>query len=539
MSDIPEGFEVEGSGPAIAASAASDIPPGFEIDTTPNASALASTDSPIPTVVSPSFVKEVADFLPNTISGISHVVGRVAHDVVHPGDAVSDVKDIGEGLYNAGKRAVEDPTAAAQAASDYLKAHRFNTLVNLLTLPTGSEGITAAPLTATTKALGLADDKFIRPFLGVTTGTGNGAAWAQAAGLQGGKFGSAFWRQLMKSDPEAIRNNGLTAIRSGRDQINNTFAANAAPWLTSTTPMPSAGNDIINAINEARQTLPSRGPTALSSGPHETLDDMAREVWATLGNTNGMPLPRDIHDLKLKLQPALQNMKPGSTGYRAVANVLRAVRNTLADVPGYDETMAQFADPTNALNQAVSELSMGARAKRGTAVNALLSALRPADGGGGLFASRAQALNELSKYDPTLPYQIAGALMNPKIARGLWGRGMAIDSVLEAINKGLGLGEGAAGAAIGSGIGALAAGKLGAILTAVPGAGLTLLGSSPRANAIVRYGLGASVRGARKLGLTQKNIGLLGESARLAGQAGDNEDDEPLDLRGLLSGSLQ
>lgn len=539
MSDIPEGFEVEGGGPVVAASAASDIPPGFEIDAAPKASVLSRTDSPIPAVVSPSFVKEVADFLPNTVSGVSHVVGRVAHDVVNPGDALSDVKAIGQGLYDAGKRAVENPTAAAQAASDYLKTHRFNTLVNLLTLPTGSEGITAAPLTATTKALGLADDKLLRPFLGMTTGTGNGAAVAQAAGLQGGKFGSAFWKQLMKSDPETIRNNGLTAIRNGRDQINDTFAANAAPWLKSTTPMPSAGNDIINAINEARQTLPSRGPTALSSGPHETLDDMAREVWATLGNTNGMPLPRDIHDLKLKLQPALQDMKPGSTGYRAVTSVLNSVRGALAKVPGYDETMSQFADPTNALNQAVSELSLGARAKRGTAVNALLSALRPDDGGGGLFASRAQSLNELSKYDPTLPYQIAGALMNPKIARGLWGRGVAIDSVLEALNKGLGLGEGAAGAAVGSGVGALAAGKLGAILTAIPGAGVALLGSSPRANALTRYGIGASVRGARKLGLTQKNIGLLGESARLAGQAGDNEDDEPLAFRGLLSRNLQ
>lgn len=56
-----------------------------------------------------------------------------------------------------------------------------------------------------------------------------------------------------------------------------------------------------------------------------------------------------------------------------------------------------------------------------------------------------------------------------------------------------------------------------------PGFVPALLASVPRLQGEARYAAGSTLRGARKAGVTQKNIGLAGEAGRVSGLLSEDD----------------
>lgn len=102
----------------------------------------------------------------------------------------------------------------------------------------------------------------------------------------------------------------------------------------------------------------------------------------------------------------------------------------------------------------------------------------------------------LDKYNPNLKYQLAGREMSPWMPRGSVGKLISV------------LGEpGALAAAHFGGFASLPA-------TAVAAPVLATM-TSPRLNALTRYGVGATLRGFGKMGVTQDNLARALEAGRV------------------------
>src|SRR5262249_40029140 len=158
--------------------------------------------------------------------------------------------------------------------------------------------------------------------------------------------------------------------------------------------------------------------------------------------------------------------------------------------------MAAYGDMSGDISNVLSQLSLGKRATKGTSAGKLLSSMRGA--GAAARESKGGAMADHAPYAPTLPYQVAGAIFNPAMPRGIVARGTAAAHTLTS-------------------------GGLAALLhPATLAATLPLLaGASPRVLGNLNYALGAANRGARAAGATQKNLGLLGEILRMAGEHQD------------------
>ena len=196
---------------------------------------------------------------------------------------------------------------------------------------------------------------------------------------------------------------------------------------------------------------------------------------------------------------------------RVVNDLYNATKQGIVkQAPEYAEAMDRYKTGSRDLNEIVKSLGAGDRATRFSTAGKLLSALR--SDASVARGARADALADVARHAPTLPYQIAGATMNPVLPRGIVGRGkLAFDAALAG---------GVAGGA--------AAGFLPHVAAALPG----ILMSSPRLVGNVRYGIGAANRGARAVGATQANIGRAAEAARIEGLLGEEQSKSP---RGILA----
>jgi hypothetical protein len=83
--------------------------------------------------------------------------------------------------------------------------------------------------------------------------------------------------------------------------------------------------------------------------------------------------------------------------------------------------MEDYAKASTQLKEAERTFSLGERATGDTAARKLTSATR--NNVNTNFGERARLLDELAKYDPTLPYAIAGQAVNTLAPRGLVSRG--------------------------------------------------------------------------------------------------------------------
>lgn len=365
-----------------------------------------------------------------------------------------------------------------------------------------------APVGLFSKAAGLADKVVGRGVAGYLGGTGDRAL--ELAGEAGEKGGTSFLQDLASPNANSVRDQGQAAVRNLRQNNRLAYQENAEPWKTDPTQYPDAFNVLSDATTAARTTLPSRGETALTQAPHNVLDDMETDILGHLAKNDMSAASLD--ELKQKLGMIRDAQQAGTHSMRVATAVYNALGDFLKEkVPNYAETMTGYGPMENQIDEAVRSLSLGDRANRGTAVNKLLSGLRPDAAGGGLFAGRAQDLALLDQVDPNLKYRLAAMVLHPAFPRGFVGKMATAENLGETIPKAIEW----AGASGGTGALLLAPGLL---------KSFGLLGLlSPRLQASVRYGLGVAKRHASNYGITQNNIGLLTAGANALSPQGDDQ----------------
>jgi hypothetical protein len=225
---------------------------------------------------------------------------------------------------------------------------------------------------------------------------------------------------------------------------------------------------------------------------------MENKIYDHVVAVAARPTATSLDDLKKALGEIRQGTEQGTPARRAADAVYNATRAEIVRVaPEYGKAMERYASASEDMTNAIKSLGLGERSTRFSTGGKLLSAMR-ADASVARGAREAD-LARLAQHEPTLPYQIAGATMNPRMPRGLVGRGKA---AME-----LGLVGGAAGTAA----------FLPHLLTAAP----ALLAASPRFVGRTAHALGTAQRGARAVGATQRNIGLAADLARMAAEEDD------------------
>ncbi len=146
--------------------------------------------------------------------------------------------------------------------------------------------------------------------------------------------------------------------------------------------------------------------------------------------------PIGLDALKRLVGDARDSASPGTPAYAAASRVYTAIGSEIRKAaPEYAGVMADYQSASGKLKEAERALSLGQGSTTDTAARKLLSATR--DNVNTNFGARGKTLDEMSKYDSTLPYAIAGMAANSPMPRGIGG---ALSSS--------GLGLGAAGAAM-------------------------------------------------------------------------------------------
>lgn len=472
------------------------------------------------------------DVLTKDLGQNARIHGRVLWNDVKaiPGDIVNGVKGaveaapglardillvpfgqgrIAERVQNASKKVITDPRGAAGDVVDAIQGARksvddpsrpVTSLLNAISLATaGDTTVGQTMLKAATKtAAGI--DAGVRPVTSLLSGvSGDAQRIAQQAGERGGAAGRAFRANMAEPDFAAMQAEGQAGIRGLKAERGSAYSQGMQAVQNSTARLPY--RPIQDALDDARTrfALGRNGSFVKDEAANATLDKMQQAInehRAINGVPNGVRAsrrsPLEMDELKQRLNSAWNAVPEGSRSEAALNPVRDAITKLITGaVPEYANVMAEYGGASDAINNAVKSLSLGKRATSGTAAGKLMSAMR--DTGAATQITKGEALADVARHAPELPYMIAGATMNPVLPRGIVARGGALLH---------GVGGAGASAALAH---FLSPGTLG-----------PLLASSPRLIGNARYGVGAATRGARAAGLTQKNLGLAAELARLS-----------------------
>lgn len=288
----------------------------------------------------------------------------------------------------------------------------------------GTVGKTIDPLTATGNALagtakaagGLGSEG-----LGFTTGAGARAVGdAYGAGVEGGKKGAAFVENMRGAPVTDVVDRAKGSLDQVRQERSAAYKAGKADLSKDATVLDFAPID--TAVTKASEVGAFKGKT-IEPAAVETVDKMRKVVedWKGLDPAE-YHTPEGIDALKRSLGNLRDATQRGTPERVASDRIYNAVRGEIADqVPGYSKMMEDYAKASDKLKETEKTFSLGERATGDTAARKLLSATR--DNVQTNFGQRARLLDELAKYDPTLPYAIAGQAMNSLMPRGLVGRG--------------------------------------------------------------------------------------------------------------------
>lgn len=378
-------------------------------------------------------------------------------------------------------------------------------------LPSGELTAGQLALKGLTKGTGVADTYLGRPVNALLSGvSGEGQRLAQEAGERGGAIGRAFRANMAEPDYAGMQATGQQGIKGLKAERGSTYQQGIQDTANSKARLPYT--DITTAANNGR-ALGFHGSFVKDPSVIEAMDAVDKAIaehrvipGTSIQATRRFPLEMDA--LKQRVGKILAEQPEGSAAQKAVLGVYDTIKgNIVKAVPTYSNVMDEYGDASKAITNAVSQLGLGRRATRGSAAGKLMSAMR--DTGSATQITKGDALADVARHAPTLPYQIAGASMSPVLPRGIVARGGALLHGLE---------------------GAGTAGLLAHFLH--PATIIPALMSSPRVVGNARYGIGAATRGARAVGATQQNIGRATEAARVAGLLADPERNQP---RGLLN----
>lgn len=343
-----------------------------------------------------------------------------------PADAVGqffvDRYGSGEGIKNT---LATDPVGAAADLATVLTAG--GALPTRLAPVLSRAGAMVDPLTQTGNALRLGArgaEAVTSNALGMTTGAGTESIRAAGrAGKEGGEAAKAFTDNMRGNVPiEDIVDTAKSALEGIRRERADAYKAGKADLSKDKTILDF--NDIDAKVAKASEVGTYKGQTTEPKAvaiTQEMTDSI--NAWKQLDPAE-FHTPEGLDALKRRLGN-IRDATPERSPERVAADrIYRAVRDEVAaQAPGYAKMMEDYAQSSEKIKEVSKTFSLGEKATGDTAARKLQSATR--DGAQTSWRKRGELLDELARYEPSLPYAIAGQSLNALAPRGLVGRGAA------------------------------------------------------------------------------------------------------------------
>lgn len=338
-------------------------------------------------------------------------------------------------------------------------------------------GRTIDPLTAVVQAPKLAG-KAVMSAVNAPLSLQSGVAYKslQQAQEAGATSNPAFWRTMTSGDPAEV-------ISSVTDGIRQAAAERSAEYLKGLNQ--ADRNRILDytkvdaALQEARDmAYPGGGrPFDPNSAKVQTYERMKSLIDAWKNDPQRSPTMENFDRLKQGIRDSGWTMTERNSPERRMTDLLaNAAKDTIPD-KAYRDTMEAYAKSTQDLN----DLTKGLTVRGGSTSSQIQKILKNQKSGGDL-------IERLAKYDPDLPYKIAGLDVHEYLPKGFVGRMVGSLS-----------GLGVAGLFGPHGLAAYA-------------------GSSPRVGGILNYGVGKTTGLPSRV--VEQNRAAV-EAARQSGRAED------------------
>lgn len=234
------------------------------------------------------------------------------------------------------------------------------------------------------------------------------------------------------------------AVALAQSAMQKGYAARSAAYNASTAgtfanQQPLRFNEINQAV-QAAQNIGRSGPAGLvvDKTAVQTANDIADAVqgWqAAAANDPYYATAAGVDDLKQAIGSIRADTLAGTRARTVADTVYNATKGVIVKQnPAYANAMMGYSDASDTLKQISKELSLGKTANTATALRKLMStAASPVYGVAGQ-GSRASLIDELAKYEPTLPSVLAGQAMSPLLPTGIRGAAVAAGSASQAWN---------------------------------------------------------------------------------------------------------
>lgn len=298
----------------------------------------------------------------------------------------------------------------------------------------------------------------------------------QQAHDAGATANPAFWRSMSSGDPGEV----VSSVTNGIRQAAEERSANYLKGMNQTDRNRVLDYSKIDAaLQDAREMAYPGGGRAfdVNSPKVQTYEKMRSLIDAWRNDPARPPTMENFDRLKQGIRDSGWGMTERNTPERRMIDALaNAAKDTIPDAK-YRDTMEAYAKASQDLN----DLTKGLTVRGGSTSSQIRKILKDQKDGGEL-------IQRLAKYDPDLPYKIAGLDVHEYLPKGFVGRMVGSLS-----------GLGVAGLFGPHGLAAYA-------------------GSSPRVGGLLNYGVG------RATGLPSKVVGEYGPAIEAARQAGRAEE---------------
>lgn len=340
--------------------------------------------------------------------------------------------------------------------------------------------------------------------IGATTGAG--ARDIRAAGRAGLEGNDTFTKNLRGTAPIT---DAVDQARSALDQVRaDRAAAYKAGMVDVSKDKAVLDFDPIEAAVDNASKVGSYKGVVVNRSAGETNSAIKALVNEWKGyDPAEFHTPEGLDALKRTVADLRDSTEQGTPARVAADRVYQAIKGQIEQqAPGYAKTMGDYAGASDKIKDITKTLSLGEKTSTDTALRKLQSTSR--NNVTTNYGARTKMLDELAKYQPNLPYALAGQNLNSIAPRGL------VSKLTGSVG-----GLMAGGHAMQSGLNPEALMHTAALLPVAPFFSPRLMGEAAylggRAAGTVGNGLSA-------IGVTPARIGSLARGAYRAGQTDNN-----------------
>jgi hypothetical protein len=340
---------------------------------------------------------------------------------------------------------------------------------------------------------------------GLTSGAGSlPVEQAYTAGKQGSQEFKTALRQ------EGDIREPLNLVESAVDTViknkNASYATDKAALKTDKRALDF--DPIVKALDDTKDIFQSKAGSIINEEASLVYKALEAKLDEFLSNPKMKNTPIEFDEMKQAIGEISQSVREGTKAKLVADSVYKSIVKQITDkAPSYAKTMSNYSEAKNLLQDIRKTLSVGGNAD--TALRKLQSVMR--NNVNTNYGQRVKLIDELAKYEPSLPNVIAGQALSSWSPRGLAGQATRL--------------QGATAGLLGAG-GVVSPG---AFLLAVP----SLAASSPRLVGEAAYGAGRlaagvnaipsiprpALAGSVQLGRARQELERLAqESAGLLGQ---------------------